>query len=285
MLPATPARRRPPVVLVMRFTAITVALLLAIPARAVDRQRIATVNIAATSLFTFLGCVVQGKLQKRVQTRRDAGRCFAAGGVAGLGFYQAKRLAAGGDITTGWLLANLTTSVVENTTAGEHPLSRIGYTFGPFRLRFATPADRAHESYVDLDLSVVETGYLARTLIDADDLDIRDGMLQWETDQRLSEGGRVFNGYTWGIYPGAFTGARQSTWSHEAVHAIQALQLDSVEPPALILGRNRQPFRIRYVRAGAVNLTDNVSWGQRAYDQRWVEIEAYRLVDDRKPPQ
>jgi hypothetical protein len=34
-----------------------------------------------------------------------------------------------------------------------------------------------------------------------------------------------------------------------------------------------------------VNLTDNLFWGQRAYDERWVEIEAYRLVDDRKPPQ
>jgi hypothetical protein len=268
----------------MRFVAITVALLISLPTRAVDRQQIATVNIAATSLFTFLGCVVQGRLQKRVQTGRDAARCFAAGGAAGIGFYQAKRLVADGDITTGWLLANLSTSVVENTAAGEHPFSRIGYTFGPFRLRFATPADRAHESYVDLDLSVVETAFLARMIIDADDVDVRDGMLQWETDQRLSEGGQVFNGYTWGIYPGAWTRARESTWNHEAVHAIQALQLDSVEPPALTLGRDRKPFRIRYVRAGAVNLTDNLFWGAHAYQERWVEIEAYRLVDDRKPP-
>jgi hypothetical protein len=268
----------------MRFAAITLVLLLALPARAADRQQITTVNVAATSLFTFLGCVVQGKLQKRVTTGRDAARCFAAGGAAGLGFYQAKRLVADGDITTGWLVANLATSVVENTAAGEHPFSRIGYTFGPFRLRFATPADRARESYVDLDLSLVETGFLARMLIDADDVDIRDGMLWWETDERLGEGDRVFNGYTWGLYPGVWKRARESTWNHEAVHAIQALQLDSVEPPAFTLGRNRQPFRIRHVRAGAVNLTDNLFWGSRAYDERWVEIEAYRLVDDRQPP-
>ncbi len=269
----------------MRPFAVILALAIAIPARAVDRQQIATVNIAATSLFTFLGCVVQGKLQKRVQTGRDAARCFVAGGAAGIGFYQAKRLVAGGDITTGWLVANLATSVVENTAAGEHPFGRIGYTFGPFRLRFATPADRARESYVDLDLSVVETGFLVRTLIDADDVDIRDGMLWWETDERLTEDGRVFNGYTWGLYPGVWARAGQRTWNHEAVHAVQALQLDSVDPPALTLGRNRQPFRIRYIRAGAVNLTDNLFWGQRAYDDRWVEIEAYRLVDDRRPPQ
>ncbi|HEX8281094.1 MAG TPA: hypothetical protein VF551_06935, partial [Chthoniobacterales bacterium] len=138
----------------MRAAALTLSLLLAIPSSAADRQQIATLNVAATSLFTYLGCVVQGKLQKRVQTRRDAARCFGAGAVAGVGFYQAKRLAARGDITTGWLVANMATSVVENTTAGEHPLSRLGYTFGPFRLRVATPADRARESYVDLDLSL-----------------------------------------------------------------------------------------------------------------------------------
>jgi hypothetical protein len=268
----------------MRPLAVALALLLALPSRAADRQQIATANVAATSLFTFLGCVVQGKLQKRVQTRRDAARCFAAGAVAGAGFYQAKRLVADGDIATGWLVANVASSVVENTTAGEHPFGRIGYTFGPFRLRFATPADRTRESYLDVDLSVVEIGFLSRMLIDADDVDIRDGMLWWETNERRAEEGRVFTGYTWGVYPGVWSGARRRTWNHEGIHAVQALQLDSVEPPALTLDRGKQPVRIRYVRAGAVNLTDNLFWGSQAYEQRWVEIEAYRLVDDRKPP-
>ncbi|HYO78743.1 MAG TPA: hypothetical protein VE010_19945 [Thermoanaerobaculia bacterium] len=268
----------------MRAAALTLSLLLAIPSSAADRQQIATLNVAATSLFTFLGCVVQGKLQKRVQTRRDAARCFGAGAVAGVGFYQAKRLAAQGDITTGWLVANMASSVVENTTAGEHPLSRIGYTFGPFRVRVATPADRARESYVDLDLSLVETGFLLRAMNDADDFDIRDGMVWFETREQVREDDFIFSGYTWGIYPGAWTRARQSTWNHEAVHAIQALQLDSVEPPLLTAQRDRRPSRLRHVRAGAVNLTDNIFWGQMDYEQRWGEVEAYRLVDDRRPP-
>jgi hypothetical protein len=269
----------------MRTLAIVVSLVLAVPSRATDRQQIATINVAATSLFTFLGCVVQGKLAGRVTTMRDAGRCFSAGAVAGAGFYQAKRLAARGDVATGWLVANAATSVVENTIDGEHPLSRLGYTFGPFRFRVATPFDKARESYVDLDLSVGETIYLVRALESADDFDVRDGMVWFETDDRLTEGGVIFNGYTWGIFPGTWTGARDSTWHHEAVHAVQAMQLDSVEPPVLTAQRNRRPFRIRHVRLGLVNAADNISWQQAAYDDRWVEIEAYRLTDDRRPPQ
>jgi hypothetical protein len=266
------------------FLALALTLALALPAHAVDRQRIATVNIAATSLITYASCVVQAKLQKRSTTRRDAARCLSAGAVAGAGFYQAKRLAADGDVATGWIVANVSSSIVENTTAGEHPLARLGYTFGPLRMRFVTPFDRAKESYVDVDLSLVETGFLARMLIDQDDVDIRDGMIWWETEQRLNEGDRIFTGYTWGVYPGVWRRARQSTYNHEAVHAIQAVQTDSVEPPALTPGRNRQAIRIRYVRAGVVNLTDNLFMGSRPYDDRWGEIEAYRLVDDRQPP-
>ncbi len=265
----------------MRALALLLVLFLAMPLRAVDRRQIATINIAATSLFTFLGCLVQ----KRIATRRDAARCFSAGAVAGAGFYQAKRLAARGDIATGWLVANAATSLVENTTAGEHPLSRIGYTFGPFRLRVATPLDKARESYVDLDVSVAETGYLFRAVQDADDFDVRDGLLWFETRDRITEDDVVFNGYTWGIFPGTWTRARESTWNHEAVHAVQALQLDSVEPPALTAQRSRRPFRIRHVRLGTVNVADNLVWGRASYDDRWVEIEAYRLTEDRRPPE
>ncbi len=265
----------------MRVLALTLVLLLALPSHAVDRQQIATINVAATSLFTFLGCLVQ----KKVSTRRDAARCFSVGAVAGAGFYQAKRLAARGDIATGWLVANAATSLVENTTAGEHPLSRAGYTFGPFRLRVATPFDRARESWVDLDVSVAETGYLFRAVEDADDFDVRDGLLWFETDERIREDDVIFNGYTWGIYPGTWTRARETTWNHEAVHAVQALQLDSVEPPSLTAQRSRRPFRIRHIRLGTVNVADNLIWGRAAYDDRWVEIEAFRLTEDRRPPQ
>jgi hypothetical protein len=269
----------------MRVTAILLTIALALPAHAVSRRRIAAINIGATSLFTFLGCVVQGRLQQRPLTRGGAARCFAAGGAAGAVFYQAKRFVAHGDITTGWLIANAASSVVENTTAGEHPLSRLGYTFGPFRLRVVTPFDRLRESYLDIDVSAVEAGYLARAL-DADDVDVRNGMIWFETDQPITEGDVVFHGYTWGIVPGVWSGADQTTSNHEAVHAVQSLQLDSVDPPLLTFHRKPRPVRLRYIRAGALNLADNVlNAGALDYEQRWAEIEAFRLSEDVKPPE
>lgn len=264
----------------MRALAFLLVLFLAAPLPAADRQRIATINVAATSLFTYLGCVVQ----KKVRSGRDAAKCFGAGAIAGAGFYQAKRSAARGDITRGWLIANAAASLVENTTAGEHPLGRIGYTFGPFRFRVVTPLDRQRESFVEVDVSIAETGFLVRAIGDADDVDVRDGMVWYETKRPDVVDGIVFHGYTWGIFPGTWSGAREHTWNHEAVHAVQALQLDSVEPPLLTFPRSTRFFRLRHIRAGAVNVTDNVFHAQRPYPERWVEIEAYRLTQDREPP-
>lgn len=268
-----------------RVISFVLATLIAIPLPAADRQRIAAINVAATSLFTFIGCAVQAKLQKKTLTRRDAARCFGAGGVAGVGFYQAKRLVARGDITTGWLAANAASSIVENTTAGEHPLSRIGYTFGPLRLRVVTPLDRARESYVDIDVSAAETMFLARAIGDADNIDVRDGMISFVTRDPIVEDGVVYHGYTWGIFPGVWQGAGAFTPRHEAVHAVQSLQLDSIEPPLLTFHRGRRPIRLRHIRAGALNLADNI-YNARVvdYEDRWAEIEAFRLTEDREPP-
>jgi hypothetical protein len=268
-----------------RAVALILALTLAVPLPAADRQRIAALNVGATSLFTFIGCAVQAQLQHRSFTRRDAARCFGVGTVAGVGFYQAKRLVARGDITTGWLAANVATSLVENTTAGEHPLSHLGYTFGPFRLRVTTPLDRERASYVDVDVSAVETMFLTQAIADADDIDIRDGMIAFETNDPIVEGNVVYHGFTWGIFPGVWRGADQFTPRHEAVHAVQSLQFDSVEPPALTFHRTRRPIRLRYVRLGALNLADNIFNAQALdYADRWAEIEAFRLTEDVAPP-
>lgn len=262
--------------------AFLLAAALALPARAADRERIAALNVAGTTLFTWLGCVVRAKM---TNTPAHNARCLAAGAIGGAGFYEAKRLMGEGHVTTGWLVANAASSVVENTTAGEHPLSHIGYTFGPLRLRVVTPFDRARESLVDVDVSAVETGYLARAIHDADDVDIRDGMIWYETRQpSVDDRGRVTHGYTWGIYPGVWSGARRDVWNHEAVHTVQSMQLDSVEPPVLTLDRQRRLFRVRYLRAGALNLADNISAQAVPYEDRWVEIEAYRFAQGSGPP-
>lgn len=261
---------------------IVLLLILALPVRGADREKIAALNVASTSLVTWAGCLVHAKLTR---TTPKHARCLAAGALGGVGFYSAKKIAGEGHITTAWLLANLTSSVVENTTLGEHPLSRLGYTFGPFRLRLATPLDRARESLLDVDVNAAETGYLARAVIDADDVDVRDGMIWYETERPdVDEDGRVVHGYTWGLFPGVWRGARKEVWHHEAVHAVQSMQLDSAEPPALTLDRERRLVRVRYLRLGAINLADNLSMQLVPYEERWVEIEAYRFAGDREPP-
>lgn len=268
----------------LRFTkaAAIAAALLHIPAHAADRQKIAALNVASTSLVTWAGCFVHAKLTK---TPPRHARCLAAGAVGGAGYYQAKRLAGDGHITTAWLLANLTSSVVENTTAGEHPLARVGYSFGPLRLRLATPFDRARESLLDVDVNAAEVGYLARAVIDADDVDIRDGMIWYETENpQVDEQGRALHGYTYGVYPGVWMHARSDVRSHETVHAVQALQLDAVEPPALVLDRERRRVRVRHLRLGLLNLADNAGSQLLPYEDRWFEIEAYRFAGDREPP-
>ena len=271
------------VTVLLRFTkAAAIAAALHIPAHAADRQKIATLNVAGTTLVTWAGCLVHAKLTK---TPPNHARCLAAGALGGAGYDQAKRLAGDGHITTAWLLANLTSSVVENTTAGEHPLARVGYSFGPLRLRVATPFDRERESLLDVDVNAAEIGYLTRALIDADDVDIRDGMIWYETERpQADEQGRALHGYTYGLFPGVWTLAHDEVWSHEAVHAVQALQLDAVEPPALVLDRERRLVRVRHLRLGLLNLADNAGSQLLPYEDRWFEIEAYRFAGDREPP-
>lgn len=103
-------------------------------------------------------------------------------------------------------------------------------------------------------------------------------------DPDVDEEGRVVHGFTWGLFPGVWSGAQRHVWNHEAVHALQSLQLDSVEPPALTLDRERRLVRVRTLRAGALNFADNVSAQLIPYEERWVEIEAYRFAEDAQPP-
>ncbi|HEX9985986.1 MAG TPA: hypothetical protein VGF69_22180 [Thermoanaerobaculia bacterium] len=262
-----------------RIIAAVLAVALVLPAQAADRRRMRAVNISATSLFTVLSAAAQGK----VKSRRDAVRLVLAGLVAGYGFSEAKERAGRGDVATGWLIANAASSLVENTASGNHPLSHIGYTVGPLRLRIATPADREHASRVDLDVSVVESFFLAQAIRDADDVQIRDGMLSFERNDPVVEE-HVFVGYTWGIFPAVVKGTGPEIWNHEAVHAIQSQQLDSVEAPLYAFQEEPRFFRLRYLKAGFIHTTSNVASEQRQYHERWTEIEAYRLAQDVAPP-
>jgi hypothetical protein len=239
-------------------------------------------NVGLTSVFTLLTAVAQ----HQVRSPLDVIRHLLVGTGAGVTFYQAKRVAGSGRTTEGWLLANAATTVVENTTSGEHPLGRIGYTVGPFRLRFATPLARKAVASIEADWSVAETASMISGRREADHFHIRHGLIaidrddQWPTTEQ--ENG-YFGGRTFGVFPGVAPGQGDVTWSHEVVHAIQQQQLDSVEPPLYTFGRGADPsasrrfFAFRHVRIGLTHLADTLTY-QRPYTERWGEVEAYGLA-------
>jgi hypothetical protein len=67
---------------------------------------------------------------------------------------------------------------------------------------------------------------------------------------------------------------------------VQALQLDSIDPPLLTFQRGRRAIRLRSLRGGMLNVTDNIANASIVdYGDRWAEIEAYRLTEDRRPPE
>jgi hypothetical protein len=252
----------------------------------VDRAKLVAYNVGLTSLFTLVSAIAQ----REVHSWRDAARCFLIGSGAGYSFYQAKRIAGQGRTTEGWILANLTTSVVENTSSGEHPFGTVGATAGPVRLRVATPFGRKAVARFELDASIAETVFLVQALREGDDVRVRDGLIAVDRDTPWPDpdrDGYTFSGRTYGVFAGISPEAEATTWRHEVVHAIQNQQMDSVEPSLYTRDRNRTAHRrlfvFRHVRGGSLHLA-NVSTYQRPYAERWGEVEAYALAERTRVP-
>jgi hypothetical protein len=272
---------------------ITAALLLAACAGntyAADRSKIRTLNIGVQAVMTLVSGAVQGKIH-RVS---DVARCLGSGAVAGYGSYEAKTFVSRGHVQRGWLVANVASSVSENAAAGRNPVSQLGYTVGPIRLRFAVPGlDRDGDAYVYLDASVYEMATLVRSFQDNDRIRFRSGLFAFERDTLYpaEDGIGPFTGTTWGIYPAVWTGAGEKVWHHEVIHAIQSLQGAAVDPPfrmftwhpARRTSGARRPFRFEYLQLGLVNLGRDLIEGREDYQDRWTEIEAYRLAEDVAP--
>src|SRR5688572_8863000 len=76
----------------------------------IEKEKFRAVNVGLTGFFTLLSAVVQGE----VRSPRDAVRHFLIGSGAGLSYYHAKRMTGAGRVTEGWLLTNMTSTVIEN---------------------------------------------------------------------------------------------------------------------------------------------------------------------------
>lgn len=260
------------------------------PALAASRSRIRALNIGAQAVLTLASGAVQGK----VRSARDVLRCLLSGSASGYGFYEAKSMMGDGDVRTGWIVANLSGSLSENAAAGKHPLAQVGYSVGPVRLRVPIPRlDPDAASWVWVDVSAYEAAAMVRGWNENDRVSIRGGLIAFDRDTVYPDDSDDFVvvGSTYGMYPGVWTGAGVETWRHELVHAVQSLQAGSVEPSLPLLTwkprkneeRKKSIVRFQHLKAGAVNLANDLAITRQRYEDRWTEIEANRIAEDEEP--
>lgn len=282
-----------------RFAAVSAGLALAIatPVSAADRPQIFVLNTVIQGGLTVVSAAVQGK----IHSRRDIVRTFVTGSGSGAGMYGAKALAGDGHTTAGWLLANGVGSISENAIAARHPLAQVGYSIGPLRIRFSIPRfDRGSDAHAHVDLSAFETFAMFLAVSENDRAGFRSGLIAFRRDSFYDDDtdGLVVLGATAGIFPGVATPVRvshfssqsDSIWNHETIHAIQSLQGDVLEPSfgfltrkPLPAGERKRMVRFAGVKIGALNFANAFLFGGQDDSDYWVEIEAYRLANDRAP--
>lgn len=273
-----------------RLSILTLTLLFAGTLHAGEQAKILWWNVAIQPVATLASAAVQGKLR----TWDDWRRCLRVGATTGAAFYGSKRLAADGHVVAGLVLANVASSMTSNAAAGRHALSRIGVTIGPVRAEVSTPKDEDRTARVHLSTNLAELISLGMMLDLSDGVTIRDGLISFRRDTDypdFRDDDLTFPGYTVGVFPGVSPAASEEVWRHEVVHVIQAMQVDALEPGYCEWGRfdcRRKPPSDRWLELEPLRLS--VFAGANAgamtflldYDQRWTEIEAYRLAQDCK---
>jgi hypothetical protein len=256
-------------------------------AECASRQRIAAFNVSLQPVFTIASAAVQGNLR----TRHDWARCLRSGAVAGLGFYEAKRLAGNGHTLQALAVANVASSLTRNAAAGRPALARLGIAVGPAWVDVSTPLDKNRVAPIHLQVSASEMVALALTWRQNDRIVLRDGLVSFRKTGRYNYDDRNFAGYTIGVFSGTTLDATQKTWHHETIHVIQSIQADSVEPPACAwLRRPCKASRRRLgfmtwepLQLGIVPASGGGILSQQDYTKRCPEIEATWLAERHAP--
>lgn len=236
--------------------------------------------LAGNILGTGVSTVLRSLLMGNIRSFKDVSKCFVYGSAAGLGFYQSKAMAAKGNILPGVLLANLSASVAENVAMGEGPLDYLGFSFPFVHLQVATPLAKNPAAIFDVSFSSRDIVSFFTSIKNAKHVSFRNGLLTFTADEPLSKG---VMGWTTGIFPTTLSGGSSQVLAHEAIHAIQSLQLMAVSPEPFLSrksnpDRNSKALRFSGVRLQAFGLAnDLVLHGLQKYDMRWKEIEAYHF--------
>lgn len=237
--------------------------------RGATNRQLRTINISVQSVLTVTSALVQ----RNIHSPRQFFVCLFTGAASGYGFYAAKRSVARNDATTGVLIANAAASLSENVAAGRNPFSHIGYSVGPVRFRVATPLAKDAPAYINIDIAQIEAVALAEAISEADDRGhFQDGLIVFRRGSRDDD----MAGKAWGMFPMIIERAG-ATYPHEFIHAVQALQLDSIEPP--LYSKPRRNGHKRLIdfgdyKAGFAHLTFELVDKKASYENRWTEIEA-----------
>ncbi len=246
---------------------------------AVSENTIRTYNIAGQAVFTLLKGIIQGK----VKSFKDVGKSLLYGSVAGYGFYESKRMIGKGHITTGVILANLSASISENVSRGEHPLSYLGYSVGPFRFRLATPFAKKPQAIINIETSPKDISFFFISLKNSNKISFRNGLIAFEAKESTIENAR---GWTLGIYPAVLRDKPEYVFRHEVIHVVQDLQMMSICPvPYLYLKPDRKKkislLKFTGFKLNLLSISNNIAFGNlQAYNDRWYEIEAHFFVSN-----
>ena len=259
---------------------IMLAALLAFPAyklSAVTESTMVLGNIVGSGVTT----LVRGLLQGQVHNFKDAIKCLAYGSVSGYGFYQSKKLVAANHVFSGVLLANLSVSVIDNVTAGEGPLSYLGFSLPLARIEIATPLAKQKRSLLRVTVSPRDAISLALSLSKSDRVSLRNGMLAFEADTPLAENVR---GWAYSMFPTVLSGTPEWVYQHEMVHVVQSMQLMAASPEPFLKSHRREEGKAKFLdfagfRAQTLGLVNDLTMAKlQSYDKYWREAEAYSLV-------
>ncbi len=252
-------------------------------AKAQSRSEIACFNIVGTGLVSAFASVILGK----IDNAKDFLKVLGVGAAGGLTFLTAKTLIAEGQVEAGVALSFLSSSVVENVTIGEHPLSFLRYGVGPLELRISTGLSRRPRSHIALEADLAEVPLFLYFLHKADRIQFRDGILTGIVDDSTID---VFGFKAGGVSPGRTvllarpSFGDQQLWRHEVIHVSQDIQFGTWLVRARLFKQssktNSRPKKFTFgYRFGWVLLSRIMVDEAWNHADRWVEVEARTLAD------
>jgi len=242
---------------------------------AVSENTIRTYNIAGQAVFTLLKGIIQGK----VKSFKDVGKSLLYGSLSGFGFYESKKMIGNGHITAGVMLANLSASISENVSHGDHPLSYLGYTVGPLRFRVATPFAKKPQAIINIATSPKDVAFFFISLKNSGKILFRNGLLAFEAQEATIENKNA-RGWTLGMYPTVVRDMPEHVFRHEAIHVVQDLQMMSICPAPFLYFQHDNDEKTSLLRftgfkLNLLSIANNLTFNNQSYNKQWYEIESY----------